>query len=133
MSYFSDTKRCPYCRGDMLVTEHMSSGSKDMICAACGAHEIHDFTGEKPVHKLSRPTAFVSLLFQHGCQEFAYFGKHPYKWLKDWKRNVPYMKGIILEDSFGVVYNKKHKKLIPVFGKPVMYPDEYYADNSEFF
>lgn len=134
MSYFSDTKRCPYCRGDMLVTEHMATGSKEMMCATCGTQETINWDENgKLVHKVARPTAFVSLLFNHGIQEFAYYGKHPYKWLKDWKRNVPHMVGIILEESFGVVYNKKHKKLIAVFGTPTIYPDEYYEDDECFY
>lgn len=130
MSYMSDTKRCPYCRGDMLVTEHMSTGSKEMECAACGTRESINWTEDgKLVHKLARPTAYVFLVLEGNCQEFTYFGKHPYKWVKDWKRNVPYMTNINLNESFGVVYNKKHKKLVTIFGpKPTIYPDEYYQD-----
>ncbi|MBQ8806141.1 MAG: hypothetical protein IJZ68_06615 [Bacteroidaceae bacterium] len=132
--YFSDTKRCPYCRGDMLTVEHMESGSRVNDCAACGTHEEWRYNENKAhyTHILQRPTAYVSLLFPHGLQDFAYYGKHPYKWLKNWKRNVKFMHGVIMSESFGVVYNKKHKKLIAVFGKPVIYPDEYYADDSEF-
>lgn len=132
MSYFSDTKRCPYCRGDMLVTEHMSSGSRWYECATCGTHEEFVWNEGKLVHKCARPTAYVSLLSPHGVMDYAYYGKHPYKFVQSWKHRVRSMKNINLTESFGVVYSKKHKKLIAVFGKPVIYSDEYYADNSEF-
>lgn len=134
MSYFSDTKRCPYCHGDMLVTEHMATGSKTMECALCGTQESIDWNEKgNLVHKVVRPTAFVSVMYKDGCQDFAYFGKHPYKWVKKWKRKIPQMPDIIQSESFGVVYNKKRNKVSTVFGQPVIYPDEYYADNSEYF
>lgn len=135
MSCFSDTKRCPYCRGDMLTTEHMSSGARWHVCGSCGATEDW-FWDDKGVfhHKLCRPTAYVSLMFQDGCREFKYFGKHPHQWVKDWKKNVPHIKGVIITESFGVVYNKKHKKLKTIFGtQPTIYPDAYYEDDSCLF
>lgn len=134
MSCISDTKRCPYCRGDMLTTEHMSSGARWHVCGACGAAEDW-FWDDKGMfhHTLSRPTAYVSLMFPSGCREFKYFGKHPYQWVKDWKKNVSHINGIILPESFGVVYNQKHKKLKLVFGtKPPVYPDAYYEDDAIF-
>lgn len=131
--YLSDTKRCPYCRGDMLTVKHIESGSRVNDCAACGTHEEWQYNENKShyTHILRRPTAYVFLVFTHGIQDFAYYGKHPYKWLKNWKQNVPAMQGIIMSDSYGVVYNKKHKKLETVFGaKPTIYPDSYYEQDD---
>ena len=135
MSYFSDTQRCPYCRGDMLITEHMSSGTRRHECGSCGIEEEWrwDESGNYK-HTFKRPTAYVSLLFPSGCREFKYFGKHPNKWLKGWKKSIVHMKGIIINESFGVVYNKKHNKLKTIFGpKPTIYPDSYYEDDEFFY
>lgn len=136
MSYLSDTKRCPYCRGDMLVTTHMASGWKIMECAACGTQESIDWNEKgNLVHKRVTPTAFVAVMYSDGIQEFPYFGKHPYKWVKEWKHSLfqnaaKYEPDIIARESFGVVYNKKHNKLVVMFGKPPIYPDEYYEDDE---
>lgn len=133
MSYVSDTMRCPYCRGDMLVTKHMSSEAEERVCGACGTMESWTYVDGKLVHKLQRPRAYVFLVFPYGCQEFAYYGNHPYKWANDWKKNVRHMPDVILAESSGVVYNKKHRKLTTVFGhKPTIYPDSYYEEDEMF-
>lgn len=135
MSCRCDTIRCPYCRGDMLTTEHMSTGARWNNCGACGTQEEW-FWDDKGTfhHTLKRPVAYVSLIYKHGCRELKYFGKHPYKWLKRMKRYAAQCNGYIPSESFGVLYDKKHKKHVTVFGpKPTIYPDEYYEDDELFY
>ena len=133
MSYISDAKRCPYCGGDMLVTVHETSGSRWHECGSCGTNEFWQWKGETLVHEKKHPTAFISLLTNCGVQEFKYYGTHPYKYIKQWMHNIATMPNIIADDSFGVVYNKKHKKFVTMFGQPVVYPDAYYEEPDETF
>lgn len=131
MSYLIDTKRCPYCGGDMLVVEHMASGSKECECAACGTEEVWDFKGGNSVHKLSRPTAYITLVTNDDLEQFRYFGKHPFKWLNKVKHNPKCIPLIKARRMRGVVYNKKHQKVITVFGtKPEIHPDSYYEPDD---
>lgn len=131
MSYRLDTIRCPYCRGDMLITEHMSSGSKECECAACGTLESWKYKEGKLVHKLQRPAAYIYLVLPNGRFERRYFGKHPYKWVKSQLKAYPYLSEVFTDESYGVVYDRKCNKLITVFGtQPTIYPDEYYEDDE---
>lgn len=119
MSMTISTEKCPRCKGDMIAVTDGYSYEQNCQCDCCGLTQQWRYNYQDKLLQLrkeERPTAYIFLLFRHGVQNFAYYGKHPYKWLKDWKHNVSAMNDVIMSESYGVVYNKRRRKLETIFG-----------------